>query len=479
MQKYVIVWFALALALTGCSSLLGVDFDKFQNPDGGVVSGDGSTQCQTCASLAACGIQNDGCGNTLDCGTQCPQNYTCNGQKCECTPKTCTELNAACGTVDDGCGHSLDCGACGTDSCVNNACKCVAKTCADYNNPACGTYPTGCASDTINCGAGCSGNTPNCDNGKCSATPCTPYKCGDSQIGNPCDAVPNGCGGTVGPCTTCSSPQTCGGGGTAHQCGCTAKTCAQAGNLVRRDLERVRRHVGPCVTCTSPQTCGGGGTAHQCGCTPTGTCPTGANCGTVPNGCGGNISCGPNCVSPDTCGGGGTANVCGCTSVLTSCSECCGTGTDNCGRTCTRSTCCGGGGGCFPESEPVLMGDGTERAMGTLHEGDVVMTYDWGTHALRPSPIAKIDRHEPQSLLLVNGRLHVTPNHPIYESSRGVIRADQLRIGDEIVNVTGSVARGEPVRTIVDIGVEGPVLTITPVNQQLFIVSGTVMVQKQ
>lgn len=124
------------------------------------------------------------------------------------------------------------------------------------------------------------------------------------------------------------------------------------------------------------------------------------------------------------------------------------------------------------------MGDGTERAIGELHEGDVVMTFDWTTHALAPSPIATIDRHAPEDLLVVNGRLHVTKNHPIYETSRGIIRADQLRIGDEIVNVSGHVSRGEPVRTIVEIPSSSPVLTLTAANQQLFIVSQTVMVQK-
>jgi hypothetical protein len=68
-----------------------------------------------------------------------------------------------------------------------------------------------------------------------------------------------------------------------------------------------------CGSCTSPQTCGGGGTANVCGssaCTPT-TCATqGKNCGSISDGCGGTLSCGT-CTSPETCGGAGTANVCG------------------------------------------------------------------------------------------------------------------------------------------------------------------------
>jgi len=473
------------IVLAGCSSLLDVDFDNFNKPDGGSVSPDGGApqQCATCASLGACGIQNDGCGNTLDCGTTCQQaNYACNGQSCVCTPKTCTDLAVQCGTVDDGCGHSLDCGTCGASlECVQNQCKCVAKTCADYNNPACGTYPTGCGTDTINCGSPCSGNTPNCTNGTCTAKPCTPQTCSD--LGNPCDSEPDGCGGTVGPCTTCKSPDSCGGGGTAHVCGCTAMTCAQAGNPCDAVANGCGGSVGPCTTCTSPQTCGGGGTANVCGCTPTGTCPGGANCGTVPNGCGGNVSCGPNCTSPQTCGGGGTANVCGCTSNGT-CSSCCGAGTDNCGKACVGSTCCGGGGGgCFPAGELVTMGDGTTRAIGELRVGDVVMTFDFATHALVPSPVESIDAHGPEAsrdgLLVINDRLHVTPNHPIYETSRGGIRADQLRVGDEILDVQGRTVRGEIVKSIVTAPGNVPVLTIAARNHQLFIVSDTVMEEKQ
>jgi uncharacterized protein (TIGR02145 family) len=61
--------------------------------------------------------------------------------------------------------------------------------------------------------------------------------------------------------------------------------------------------VADCGSCTSPQTCGGGGTSGQCGCTP--NC-SGKDCGT--DGCGG--SCGT-CTSPQTCGGGGALGQCG------------------------------------------------------------------------------------------------------------------------------------------------------------------------
>jgi hypothetical protein len=89
---------------------------------------------------------------------------------------------------------------------------------------------------------------------------CTPTTC--AAQGANCDSISDGCLGTLS-CGSCTSPQTCGGGGAANVCGCTALTCAAAG----------------------------------------------ANCGSMSDGCGNTLDCG-SCTSPQTCGGGGTANVC-------------------------------------------------------------------------------------------------------------------------------------------------------------------------
>jgi len=428
------------MLVSACSTVLDVDFGAYHTST--TTGGDGG--CKTCQDLGAqCGIQDDGCGNALDCGETCPANSSCDGIHCTCAPKSCSALGVGCGTTDDGCGGSLDCGNCASGlQCVSNQCKCVAKTCADYNNPQCGTYPTGCSTDTINCGIVCSGQTPNCDDGVCSAKPCTAKKCAD--LGNPCDTEPDGCGGTVGPCTTCTSPQTCGGGGTPHQCGCTAETCAEVGNPCDAVANGCGGNVGPCVTCTSPQTCGGGGVAHQCGCKPTGKCPGGADCGTVPNGCGGFVSCGGVCSIDFAC----EANVC--TYI--------------------------GGGGCFPGSSLVLMADGSQRPIETVHVGDAVMTYDTDAHSFVADTVASFDAHPDASrdgLLVINGTLHVTPNHPLY-TGRGSLRADQLQLGDELTTTRG-------VQRVTSIGMESgnkPVFTIAPRVHKTFIVNGVVVLIK-
>jgi hypothetical protein len=96
---------------------------------------------------------------------------------------------------------------------------------------------------------------------------CMPKTCAD--YGYSCGVWPDGCGGVTPLCGSCTSPATCGGGGTTGQCG---------GN-------------GGCM----PQTCGS----------------LGFQCGLAGDGCGNTIDCGP-CADPaDTCGGGGVANQCG------------------------------------------------------------------------------------------------------------------------------------------------------------------------
>jgi hypothetical protein len=74
--------------------------------------------------------------------------------------------------------------------------------------------------------------------------------------GDDCGTAPDGCGGTI----------TCGG------------------------------------SCTTPQTCGGGGTPNRCGCKPATSCPAGDTCGTAPDGCGGVLTCGT-CGAGQTCSG--------------------------------------------------------------------------------------------------------------------------------------------------------------------------------
>lgn len=78
----------------------------------------GCTAKITCESIGAeCGtIQDDGCGNTINCTNLCSAPFTCGGGSnqfhCGCTPKTCEELGKNCGLTDDSCNGTINCGSC-------------------------------------------------------------------------------------------------------------------------------------------------------------------------------------------------------------------------------------------------------------------------------------------------------------------------------------------------------------------------------
>jgi hypothetical protein len=284
----------------------------------------------TCTELGdTCGMQGDGCGNIINCGS-CTGSDICTGSPSACTPPctpaTCASLMASsginCGMQGDGCGGTLDCGTCtmAGQSCGGGGTpgqcgglSCISKTCAEQGI-GCGPAGDGCG-NTIQCGSCPTGQT--CGgggSGVCgSGGSCTPATC--TSLGDNCGAVGDGCGNLL-QCGTCTGTNTCGGGGKANQCGsatCIPATCQSlgfncgaagdgCGNLLQ------------CGTCPAGETCGANNMPNVCGtssCTPQ-TCQSlGYNCGVAGDGCGGTLpSCGT-CVAPDTCGGGGQANVCG------------------------------------------------------------------------------------------------------------------------------------------------------------------------
>jgi hypothetical protein len=196
-----------------------------------------------------------------------------------------------------------------------------------------------------------------------SAPSCVPLTCAQQKIS--CGPAGDGCGGTLN-CGSCVSPQTCGGGGVAGQCGypdggsCAAQTCASQGISCGPAGDGCGNQLN-CGSCTLPQTCGGGGVPGKCGYPDGGSCQSqtcaaqGITCGPAGDGCGNQLNCG-NCVSPQTCGGGGVLGQCGypdaASCMPTSCAAqgiTCGPAGDGCGNllscgSCTSPATCGGGG---------------------------------------------------------------------------------------------------------------------------------------
>ncbi len=345
--------------------------------DGSLLQGDGSTGCtpKTCKESGyTCGMNGDGCGGTLDCGSCTAPEYCggggyskCGGQGTvgpdggvisSCTPYTCATAPKGpynCGSTGDGCGNVIDCGTCpasqfcgggGFNQCggstglnPDGGVPCVpATTCPAGQN--CGQAADGCGglitcgtcTSPQFCGGGgasiCGGNDGLGPDGGVICHPATTCPAGQN-----CGQAADGCGGLLS-CGSCTNPQYCGGGG-ANVCGgnngltpdgsvqCTPTTCAALGNPCGQQSDGCGG-VLTCTQCINPQTCGGGGVPNKCGgnngvapdggaiCNPK-TCasfPAGT-CGSQADGCGGvTANCG-SCTLPDTCGGGGVPSQCG------------------------------------------------------------------------------------------------------------------------------------------------------------------------
>jgi hypothetical protein len=157
---------------------------------------------------------------------------------------------------------------------------------------------------------------------------------------NPSCEICQSCDESSGQCVDLPDGTACGDGlrCLAVQCVCDGESCpdgcCQGGECLVDDDKACGIAGGNCTPCTLPQTCGGGGTSGQCGCTPVATCPGGLDCGTIDDGCGDTISCGGPCSNPaPIC----FNNVCAPCSGNTPCPI----GQVCCAGSCFAGICCG------------------------------------------------------------------------------------------------------------------------------------------
>ena len=107
----------------------------------------------------------------------------------------------------------------------------------------------------------------------------------------------------------------------------------------------------------------------------------------------------------------------------------CGTtAPDGCGGTCTGPVCApgGGGGGCFAAGTPVLMGDGSEKAIDQIKAGDQVVAWNEKTHEKFTTTVTETLHHDARNQQLYKVKLEdgrsftVNDNHPIYVAESGL-----------------------------------------------------------
>jgi hypothetical protein len=190
--------------------------------------------------------------------------------------------------------------------------------------------------------------------------PCTPTTC--AAAGATCGPLADGCGGTL-DCGSCTAPQTCGGGGVAHACGCTPATCAQGacgivddgcGGTIDCGLCCGNHRIDPGEVCDPPSFCGVDGCPAACN-SP--GCPQGSTCSFQCDACVPAPRC-QNCapqpgdacdatfgVNGDNCAPGSRCNVSGDGSCQCSCAgtgQSCLFGTHCCSAAdvCNAFVCC-------------------------------------------------------------------------------------------------------------------------------------------
>ncbi len=186
----------------------------------------GGTCVPTHCFVGWCGLVNDGCGQTIDCGPCNPvvtDDLGAPHDLANCTPSVRCIPGESCGDLADGCGNILHCGDCATpgtcSASVPNRCACSPRTCADLHAN-CGALPDGCGGVNDCFPAGptrCPMRTGICGGG-------APYVCG---LGSGCQAltecpagacglIPDGCRRYLD--CRCPAGHICGGGGKPNVC---------------------------------------------------------------------------------------------------------------------------------------------------------------------------------------------------------------------------------------------------------------------
>jgi len=99
---------------------------------------------------------------------------------------------------------------------------------------------------------------------------------------------------------------------------------------------------------------------------------------------------------------------------------------------------------CFAPETPILMADGSEKALRDIQIGDMVMGEDkYGNR--RKNFVQHVYNHGPEEhpndplgMIEINGELTATPEHPVY-TTRGWLQTSDLVVGDVMTGVHGPV----------------------------------------
>jgi len=94
---------------------------------------------------------------------------------------------------------------------------------------------------------------------------------------------------------------------------------------------------------------------------------------------------------------------------------------------------------CFTADTQILMSDGSYKQAGKIKVGDTVKYYDFKKAMLLDTKITEIFSRVTNKLIVLNGRLKVTPNHILITPNETFVVANELKIGDLIQGKEGPI----------------------------------------
>ncbi len=98
-----------------------------------------------------------------------------------------------------------------------------------------------------------------------------------------------------------------------------------------------------------------------------------------------------------------------------------------------------GGGGCFSYDTEVLMADNSFKRIIDLREGEYVKACDIDTGEVVNRKVTNKYRADQNHYYLINSDIRITENHPVFTADAKWVKVADLKIGDSIATIDGSV----------------------------------------
>jgi len=99
----------------------------------------------------------------------------------------------------------------------------------------------------------------------------------------------------------------------------------------------------------------------------------------------------------------------------------------------------GGGGDCFSYDTKILMADNSFKRIIDLREGEYVKACDIDTGEVVNRKVINKYRADQNHYYLINGDIKITENHPVFTADAKWVKVADLKIGDSIATIDGSV----------------------------------------